>query len=146
MNQMKKNTFTKLLAIAGTILVWVPILAPLGFAMIMLVSQKRFLFDYLMPAELFLLALIGGLLLQWAALRAQKLSALIAWSLGLAIVALGSSLGLAQLTGLATGEVEASGWQFALVASLLGVYTAALAGMGVGGLLLLREIYTKGAG
>ena len=66
----KRGVFTKILAIAGTVLVWIPLLAPVLFSMIFSVKSGMFRMDYLMPAELFYFALLGGVLLLWAALRA----------------------------------------------------------------------------
>ena len=54
---MKKNWFTKQLAVAGTILAGLPIAAPIIFAILSLVMDGRFRFDYLMPAELFFLVI-----------------------------------------------------------------------------------------
>ena len=59
----KKNLFTKILAIAGTVLVWFPILAPFLLSVAVIFTNHVFRFDYLMPAELFPFALVGGGLL-----------------------------------------------------------------------------------
>ncbi|MBN2549365.1 MAG: hypothetical protein JXB15_09420 [Anaerolineales bacterium] len=141
----KKDTFTKALAILGTILAWLPLLAPVFFSVIGSISRRRFLFDYLMPAELFLLALAGGLLLLWAALRARSRQKLIGWSLALAVVLLFGSQGLAVVSGLASGEQEAEGFWFALVLAVLAGYILALIAVAVGGVLLLRDLYRRAA-
>jgi len=65
----KRGIFTKILATVGTVLVWFPILAPILLTVIFYINERIFRFDYLMPMELFLAALIGGGLLIWAALR-----------------------------------------------------------------------------
>ncbi len=83
-----KNAFTKFLAILGTILAWLPVVAPLFFGIVVLIRAGLFRFDYLMPAEGALLVLGGGLLLLWAALRARTLRALIGWTLGVAVLLL----------------------------------------------------------
>ncbi|MBN1888344.1 MAG: hypothetical protein JW850_10150 [Thermoflexales bacterium] len=137
----KKDVFTRILAIVGTVLVWFPVLAPVLLAVIVLVAQGGFHFDYLMPAELFVFALAGGGLLIWAALRARSRLRLIGGGLGIAIVSLVGSQGLAVVTGLASGATEAAGWRLALVLSLLIVYVLALLAVGVGGLLLLRDLF-----
>lgn len=51
--------FTKALAIAGTLLVWLPVLAPLVFSVVRLFNRQKFLLDFLMPAELFPVILAG---------------------------------------------------------------------------------------
>jgi len=138
----KKNMFTKILAILGSILVWLTLLAPVFFWLLFALRREVINlehFDYLIPAELFPLALVGGGLLVWAALRARKYIKLVAGSLSLAIVALFSGQLLAVLTGLATGETKLGGWQWAVVLGAIGIYILALVGLGVGGILLSRR-------
>ena len=73
----KKDSLTKALAVVGTVLVWIPILAPALFSAAFLIRTRMFRFDYLMPAEIFPVALVGGGLLLWAALRARSRRGLI---------------------------------------------------------------------
>ena len=136
----KKNVLTMILAIAGTVFVWLPILAPIFFSAIRFSQSRMFRFDYLMPAELFPAALIGGILLLWAALRARAYRRLIGWSLGISVVLLFAGQALAVVTGLASGETEAVGWQWALVVASLVIYILAVIAMAVGGILLLRGL------
>ncbi|MCB9420272.1 MAG: hypothetical protein H6667_10720 [Ardenticatenaceae bacterium] len=141
----RKDVLTKILAITGTVLAWFPIVAPIFLTVIFLIAKGLFRFDFLMPAELFWVALVGGGLLIWAALRAHSRQKLIIWSLIIAIAALASSQGLAVLTGLASGEREASGWPFILVLTLLAIFILALVVQGIGGAYLLRDLYKKSA-
>jgi len=136
-----KNLLTKILAIAGTVLVWFPILVPVLFALERLVRAHRFMLDYLIPAELFPLVLVGGLLLLWAALRMRAYRGLVAWALGAAVVLLVAGQGLAVLTGLASGETEPTGWPWALVFGSIVGYILAVIVLGVGGILLLRRLF-----
>ena len=136
-----KGTFTKILAIMGTVLIWFPLLAPVLLSLILSISRGRFRIDYLMPAELFPFALAGGLLLLWAAIRARSQRGLIGWGLGIAAGLLVGGQALAVATGLASGETEATGWQWALVLGSLIAYILALIAVGVGGVLLLRDLY-----
>jgi hypothetical protein len=48
---------------------------------------------------------------------------------------------LAVVTGLASGETEPAGWPWALVLASLAGYALALVAMGVGGALLLRDLF-----
>ena len=48
---------------------------------------------------------------------------------------------LASVTRLASGETEPVGWPWALVLASLAIYSLALVVMGVGGLLLLRDLF-----
>jgi hypothetical protein len=66
----KKEVLAKILAIVGSALVWLPILAPVLLSILIIIKEHMFGFDYLMPAELFPVTLVGGGLLIWAALRA----------------------------------------------------------------------------
>ena len=97
--------------------------------------------DYLMPAELFPLVLVGGLLLLWASLRMRTHRRLIAWAFGAAVVLPWVGQGIAVLTGLANGETEATGWRWALVIGFIMAYNLAVIVLGVGGILLLRRLF-----
>lgn len=138
-----KNVFTKILAITGTVLVWLPIAAPVFFSAAVLIRSGMFRMDYLMPAELFLLVLVGGGLLLWAALRMRRLRGLIGWGLGGAFVLLFGSQLLAVATGLADGRTKPTGWQWALVLGGLAAYILAVIVIGVGGILLLRHLFKR---
>ncbi|MBN1138302.1 MAG: hypothetical protein JXM73_17065 [Anaerolineae bacterium] len=139
----KKNVLTKILAIIGTVLVWFPILAPILLGFASLIGDGIFRFDYLMPGELFPVALVGSGLLLWAALRARSQRTVIAWALGIAVVTLVGSQALAVVTGLASGETEPNGWQWALVVAVFAVYVLAVVAIGVGGIVLLIRLYKK---
>ena len=56
----KKDPLSKILAIVGTVLVWIPILAPVVFGFVSLGMDGIYRIDYLMPAELGILAFVGG--------------------------------------------------------------------------------------
>ena len=137
----KQGVLTRILAVVGTVLVWLPILAPLFFAAILLLQEGRFRFDYLMPAELFPAILLGGGLLVWAALRAHSHGKLIGGSLVLAVALLVGGQALAVVTGLASGATEPVGWPWILVLSSLVLFLLAILGVGVGGVLLLRDLF-----
>lgn len=135
----KKDVFTKILAWVGTILVWIPILVPILFSVVRFIEANTFQIDYLMPAELSLVALSGGGLLLLVALLRHRRRGLIGGSLGAAAGLLIGALALAVITGLASGETEAVGWPFALVNAFLILYALALVTLGISGVLLLRD-------
>ena len=137
----KKDPFTKGLAIVGTILIWLPIVLPLFFSGIFLVKRGSFHFDYLMPAEFFLFALAGGVLLIWAAVRAKSKQLMIGWSIGFAVFTLVSMQGLAVVSGLASGRTEAHGFWLIIVMMLLMVYILSLILCGIAAILLLRDLF-----
>jgi hypothetical protein len=137
----KKSVLTKSLAIVGTALVWIPVLAPTLFAAASLIQAGVFRIDYLMPAELFPIALAGGSLLLWAALRARARRGLIGGSLAGAVVLPLAGQTLASVTGLASGRTEPTGWPWALVLASLALYVLALVILGIGGVSLVRDLF-----
>ena len=142
----RKAGFTKVLAILGTVLVWLVLLSPLFFWLAFTIRSGRFdlaHLDYLMPAELFLVALAGAGLLSWAALRARRRVKWILSALVIAVLALVGMQGLAVVTGLAHGETQPGGWEWGLVVGALVIYILALAGLGTGGIVLLGELSKK---
>jgi hypothetical protein len=137
----KKGILTKALAIVGTVLVWIPVLAPALFSAALLIQARMFRLDYLMPAELFPVALVGGGLLLWAALRARARRGLIGGSLAGAVILPVAGQALASVTGLASGRTEPTGWPWALVLASLALYVLALVVLGISGVLLLRDLF-----
>jgi len=137
----KRDAFTKILAIAGTALVWLPVAAPFFFSIIAFAQGRIFHFDYLMPAELFPAVLLGGGLLLWAAFRARSQKKLIGWGLGIAVFLLVAGQVLAVISGLASGEREPTGFWWVVVLASIGLYTLAVIAMGVGGVRLCRELF-----
>jgi hypothetical protein len=144
LNMENRGILSKILASAGTLLVWFPLLAPVLISLGSLIRDRIFRFDYLIPAELFQFALLGGVLLLWAALRARSQRGLIGGSLGMAVGLLVVSQVVAMVTGLASGESEPSGVWYGLVLGMLIGYSLALVALGIGGGLLLRDLF-KGA-
>jgi len=136
-----KGVFTKILAVAGTIFVWFPILAPILLTAIFFIQAHIFRFDYLMPAELGLFAFGGGILLLIAAIRMRSHVRLIGWGLGIALVMIVGGQALAVVTGLADGSTAIGGWQWMLVLGSLILYTVSVVVIGVGGILLSRELF-----
>ena len=137
----KKDILTKALAIAGTALVWFPILAPIAISVLGFIAERMVRFDYLMPAELFPAALAGGGLLMGAALWARSRRGLIGWGLVAAAGFLVGGQALAVAAGFASGDVEPAGWLMALVLGSVAVYSLALVVIAVGGVLLVRDLF-----
>jgi hypothetical protein len=136
----RKDQFSRILTFSGTFLVILPILAPVIFALLFFLRSGRFHFDYLMPAELFPLVLVGGGLLLWAAIRAHSQAKMIIWSYGLAIFLLFASQALAVITGLASGETEMSSPWMVVVMSGIAGYTLMVILLVIGGFLLIRNV------
>ncbi len=140
---MKNETWTKILAIAGTVLAGFPIAATVVTAVIRSIARGRLQCDYLMPAELFLAALAGGLLLLWAGFRAQLLRKPIAIGLVAICVFLAASQLIAVLSGIASGAAEAAGAIWILIIVLLALYTAAVIGLMAAGIVLTKRVFRK---
>lgn len=135
--------FTKILAIAGTLLLWLPVLTPVILSLIVGIQRGKYYFDYLMPGELFILVLSGGGLLTWAVLRARLRRKPILLGFGGAVILLVGCQGLAVVTGLASGETEPTGIWWILVLSMLIAYDLMVVYLGVNGVLLVRSLFDK---
>lgn len=136
-----KGVFTKSLAIAGSVFAWFPLIMPVVFSLGSVVARGVFRFDYLMPAELFPVALLGGCLLLWGALRARMHQRLIGPALGAAFGLLVLGQVVAVYSGLASGEIEPTGFWWGVVLTSVVLYIFSLVVMGLGGLLLLRDLF-----
>ncbi|MFT3892026.1 MAG: hypothetical protein QM730_10360 [Anaerolineales bacterium] len=136
-----KGVLTKIFAVVGTVLVWFPILAPILITIIFYFQEQMLRFDYLMPAELGLFAFGGGIILFVVAIRAHSRAKLIGWGLGVALVTIVGGQALAVVTGLADGSTEIGGWQWMLVLGSLIAYVLAVIEIGVGGILLSRDVF-----
>ena len=137
----KKDIFSKILAIGGTVLAAFPILAAVYTALARWWRIGRLNIDYLLPLELFPLILVGGGMLLWAALRAKSRIKWIAWSFGTAGVMLVLSQLFAVLTGLASGAREPTGPIMAIVIVMMAVYILAVIAMVIGGAFLIRDLF-----
>lgn len=138
-----RGAFTRVLALLGTVLAWFPIFATVTTGVIGSIEAKQWRIDYLMPAELFPVALAGIILLMWAAWRARARREFIGWGLLAAVVGLIGSQALAVVTGLADGRIEPQGWPLVLVMSIYAIFVAGQLVIDVGGVLLLRDLSVK---
>jgi hypothetical protein len=137
-----KARITKILAIAGFVLVWFIVLSPLVLGIISLVRGGGFRFDYLMPAELSMVALVGGLLILWASLRSRSVVKWVHWAFAIAFVALLVAVVLAKVTGLADGKAGSEGWQ-PVAFGLIAIYDLGLVALGMGAWNLVRDLIKK---
>jgi hypothetical protein len=138
---VKHSALTRILGIIGTLLVWFPILAPILLSATLFIQERILRFDYLMPAELFPAFFAGGCLLIWATLRARSRRIVIGGGLAVAVGLLVGAQVLAVVTGLASGETEPAGWPWALALASIAGYSMSVVVVGVGGLLLLRDLF-----
>ena len=138
-----KAILAKVFAIAGTVLVWAPILLMLVTGVVGSIAAKTLLMDYLMLAELFYVVVAGLILLFLASLLGRALAKWIGFSAAFAVIALAVSLLLAQTTGLATGVIAAVGWPYVLVLGLIILYNVLVLCVGVFGLMLIKTLFRK---
>lgn len=138
-----RGAFTKVLAIVGTVLVWVPLVAPLVFTTWGDIGTERFRFDWLIPAELAPAMLVGGGLLLWAALRAHARRALVGWGLGVALGSIAIGALLVRVTGLATGATEPTGILWVALLGPIVVLVGATLELGVAGVLLNMDLFAR---
>ncbi|SHN54778.1 hypothetical protein [Fervidobacterium gondwanense] len=130
----------KILTITGLILVWIPVLAPAFFSIVALIQMGRFLFDFLMPAELFLVFLAGAILLLVASIRTKHYVKQIGFGLLSAVILLFGGQGIAVITGLASGEREFGDWVTVLVMVMIFLYIFAVIEIEIFGFYLLRKM------
>ena len=139
-----KKLFTQILATIGTVLIWIPIVLPIFISISRLISGERFVFDFLLPAELFAVILSGAILLIWAVILAKSHRIAVLVSLGIAIASLVSSQIVAVTTGLASGEVEPIGLPWIIVTALIGIYNFSVIAMGIAGIFLVQKLRYQG--
>ncbi|MGJ8453707.1 hypothetical protein ACSFC1_00155 [Pseudothermotoga sp. U03pept] len=135
----------KVLTVIGLILAWTPLVFPVLLSVIKLMESGVFLFDFLMPAEMFLIFLSGAVLLFWISLRTKYYMKHIGLGLLSAVLLLFTGQGIAVVTGLASGDIESKGWPFILVLTAIVLYISAVVETGIAGLCLLRKISSNPA-
>jgi len=140
---MKGNRLTTLIAIVGTNLILLPVVLPLIFGLIHLAGSGEFLFDWLMPAELLPVVLLGAALLIWAALRVKQYRLWIILSIGIGLLLLVIGLTYAQTSGLAHSPEGTMPKAESFVTALVLLFDLAVLLTGIGGVLLLRKLYRK---
>ncbi len=139
----KKINITRTLAIAGSILAWLPVALMVVSFFARLIMDGVFLGDFLLPAELFLVTVVGFALLLWAAIRSRYYIKAIAITFGVAVAALLGTLGLPVLTGLAHGEYEPTGWRVVLAMGVYVIFVAAVIYLGNLGIRLANQIQSN---
>lgn len=143
---IKRDWLSKMLAVFGSVLVWFPLVATVVMMGRDEVGNVRI--DWLMPAELFPVAIVGAGLLLWAALHAHARRGLVAWGIGAMLAAIVVGMAITVLTGLASGAVQPENapvaWGAAI--AMIVAYSAAMAEIGVAGVLLVGDLFKSEAG
>ena len=137
-----RNVIPKILAVSGTVFVCFPIFFTVLTSLIRTLSSGVVRFDYLMPAELFPLALAGALLLLLASLQTRSYRKSIIIGASAAVVFLVGGQAIAVLSGLASGATAPTGLIWAAVVTSIAVYSLAIVELGVVGILLARKLFS----
>ena len=138
-----KNVISKIFVILGIILLGVPLLLPVIIGFISLSRYGMFRFDYLLPAELFVVVLTGAVLVLIAAILARKHVKLIAWLFGGVVVTLGALLIVPVATGINNSMEGPTGILLVILQIIVGLYWLAIILLVGGGKLLLRDLFKK---
>ena len=131
------------LALVGTVLAWLPLIAPVLLTVAFVIIYGELHFDYLMPAELFAFTVVGGLLLLGVTLLERHGRGLVGGLLAGAAALLAASQGLAVATGLASGEHEPAGWRLVAVMTPYVLYVAVAVALAVVGVRLTRALFRR---
>lgn len=139
---MEKNQkIAKILGIIGMVLVWFPILATIMTSPIVSNISQKFRVDYLLPAELFPIALLGGILLFVAAWLSKSRKFIFGLLLGLKIFFFLGIVIVAQVTGLASGERASGDWATVLTMGMLGAYILCLFLLCIFSIVQVRDLF-----
>ena len=138
---MKIHGLTKMLSIVATVLIWVPLLATLIISLIVSILDQKVRFDALMPAELGLFSLVGGVLLLWTTLRIKDNPKAIIITLALMIMMLIGGQAIAVFSGLATGEKTHTDWVYYLVTGMFTFYTILLIHLAILSISVCRKVF-----
>lgn len=136
----KHDALAKTLAIIGTVLVVLPLLAPLALSLQSIGRPGGYQLDYLMPFEVYPVTLVGVALLVWASFRAHARKGAMGVAIGSMIGGLVLGAVAAQVTGIAQSAERLEAWKYVLTAGLFGVSgLAQIALVGVG-CMLVRDL------
>lgn len=131
----------RILSIIGTVLIWISLLAPLILGIIVLIQSGEFHLDYWMPAELSGMVFLGAACLLGSASRTEPLNKPAFWTLVVSAVLLFGGQRIAVITGLANGDLPATGWQYFLVMSMIIGYDLGAVILGVLGIKIVSRAF-----
>jgi hypothetical protein len=136
----KRDTIARILAIIGTILVALPLVAPLLFSLRWIGSPVGYRLDYLMPFEIYPVTLVGAALLVWASLRMHARRGAVGIAISVMLGSLVLSAIAAQVTGIAQSVERLETWKYVLTAGLGGISLLVQVALIVVGCLLVRDL------
>ena len=141
----KKLLLSKILAIAGTVLLLFPILAMLVTGIVGSLRRGWIMVDYMLPAELGIVVIAGAASVLVAAILAKKYVKCVVWTIVATVGLIAACTGLAAVTGLASGRVQTPEVPviYGIVIGALIAFDVAVALLGVLGILLSKALFKK---
>lgn len=139
-NPGKRDKLTKILAIIGTVLLWAPFAFMVITSIVGSIASGAFHMDYLIPAELFPVVIIGGAILIWVSLRSKLMRKSIIIDFIVAVASFFAVQAIAVLSGLAYNLAAVGGFFWGLIIAVLVLYILAALGLAIGGTLLIRKL------
>lgn len=133
----------KILIVVAVVSLWFPFAFALLLAFNQMIAHGIFVFDYLLPAELFWLEALGLVSLIGVAVWRRRMIKRILWTIAFIFMFLVSGLSYAVLTGLANGTIEPDGIELYVTAGLLIAFDVGLVACGFFGFLLAQEIFQE---
>lgn len=131
------------MAITGTVIVLVPFAFMIRTSAIVSIRTGIFRMDYLIPAEMVPLVLLGALMIFWAALLSKHHVKLIISTMATAMVFWIGSMATAAASGLASGATEPKGTVWVVVIAMIVLYSISAAGIGVEGIMVIKRLFKK---
>lgn len=141
----KKLLLSKILAIAGTVLLLFPIVFMLVTGIAGSIRRGQLMVDYMLPAELGIVVISGALSVLVAAIFAKRYVKCVVWTIAATVVLIAACTGLAAASGMASGRVSETEVPvvFAIVIGSLIAFDVAVALLGVLGILLCIALFKK---
>ena len=141
----KHDALAKTLAIVGTLLVVLPLVAPLALSLRSIGRPGGYRLDYLMPFEVYPVTLVGMLMIVWASFRARLHKRAVGITIAVMLGALVLAGVAAQVTGIAQSVEQLETWRYVLTAGLGVVSILAQIALAVVGGMLVKDLFTAQA-
>lgn len=139
----RNDVFARSLAIVGTVLVALPLLAPVALGIGMIGRFGALRIDYLMPFEVYPVTVAGVVLLVAASLRLAASRKAIGSTIAVMFATLVLTGVSAQVTGIANSPEQLEAWKYVLTAGLGAASLAAQAVLAVLGARLFRSAHRE---
>jgi hypothetical protein len=140
---MKSAKAMRVLTLAGTVLLFLPIGFMLLTSAVGSITRKQFLMDYMIPSELFPIIFAGAVMLTVASFRTGCRKKQSVFLLVIMCAALFASQAVAVLTGLASGRTAAEGLPLYTVLTLMALYNIAAAADIINGICMYKSERSK---